>query len=113
MDKNRVVWQEGLFLLQHFQQHERYTQDLVQSRADVVRPYSWGFSELTIDVQLLALGKIAIISCKGVMPDGTPFAVPDNCAAPEPYEVPDEMKSSQVFLGLPLYQSGGAGGNRC
>ncbi len=108
MDKNRVVWQEGLFLRpQHFQQHERYVQDLVQSRVDVVRPYSWGFSELTVDSQLLALGKIAIISCKGVMPDGTSFEVPDNCAAPEPYEVPDGMKSSQIFLGLPLYQSGG------
>ncbi|MGB1010265.1 MAG: type VI secretion system baseplate subunit TssK [Thiolinea sp.] len=108
MDKNRVVWQEGLFLRpQHFQQHERFVQDWMQSRCEVVRPYSWGFSEINIDTQLLTLGKIAITSCRGVLPDGTPFDVPGNTVAPEPYEVPDDMKNCRIFLGLPLYQAGG------
>ena len=108
MDKNRVVWQEGLFLRpQHFQQHERFVQDWIQSRCDIIRPYSWGFREIVIDAQLLLLGKVAITKCSGVFPDGTPFDVPNNALSPEPFEVPDNMKSTHLFLAIPLYQAGG------
>ena len=53
----KVVWSEGMFLQpQHFQQHDRYVQALVERRAAGLRPYSWGFSTLKIDPQQLLLG---------------------------------------------------------
>ena len=108
MDKSRVVWQEGLFLRpQHFQQHERFVQDWIQNRCDVIRPYSWGFSEVVIDAQLLLLGKVAVTRCRGVLPDGTPFDAPGTAAVPEPFEVPDNMKNTRLYLALPFYQQGG------
>ncbi len=61
---------------QHFQQHDRYLQNLIEGRAAYLRAYSWGFTELQLDEPMLALGKVAIASARGVMPDGTPFAIP-------------------------------------
>lgn len=105
MDKNRVIWQEGLFLRpQHFQQHERFIQDWVENRSNAVFPLFWGFSSLTIDLPLLTLGKLAITSCRGIFPDGTPFDVPSTASAPEPLEISDNMKDCRIYLALPLYQ---------
>jgi predicted component of type VI protein secretion system len=72
---NKVVWSEGLFLRpQHFQQSDRYFEKLVRSRVDALRPYAWGITDLTINRDLLGLGKIAVDEGRGIFEDGTPFA---------------------------------------
>ena len=76
---NKVVWSEGMFLrTQHFQQADRYLEKLVRGSVAGLRPYAWGITELQINRELLATGKFAIASCRGVMEDGTPFAVPED-----------------------------------
>ena len=46
----KVVWSEGMFLQpHHFQQHDRYLENLVEARAAHLRPYAWGCRELTVD----------------------------------------------------------------
>lgn len=105
MSKNRVIWNEGLFLRpQHFQQQDRFLQHWVESRCGGLRPYAWGITKLELDESLLALGKLAINSCRGVLPDGTPFDIPENTPPPTPLEIPEDMKNCRVFLALPLAQ---------
>jgi len=72
--KNKVVWSEGLFLRpQHFQQHDRYIESLVEGRAGPLRNHSWGFTSLAIDRDQLGIGKFAIATASGIFPDGTPL----------------------------------------
>lgn len=107
MDKSRVLWQEGLFLRpQHFQQQERFLLDWVETRCRVMRPYNWGLSTLQIDTEALALGKLVIIACQGVFPDGTPFDVPYTVPAPPPLDITADIKNGRIYLGLPLYRAG-------
>ena len=75
--QNRVVWSEGLFLQpQHFQQHERYLERLIEGRSAALRAYGYGFAKLNVNEEQLALGKVAITTATGLMSDGTPFDFP-------------------------------------
>src|SRR5215467_7349388 len=75
-ENNRVVWSEGLFLRpQHFQQQERYLEAYVEGRAAALRQHSWGLTELEIERDLLAIGKLGLRRARGVFPDGTPFVM--------------------------------------
>lgn len=105
--QNRVVWSEGLFLRpQHFQQAERFMEAWIDHRSRPVNAYGYGFTQLDIDQELLKLGKFGIRSARGIMPDGTPFSIPDECPAPKPIEVPAECKDKAIMLALPLRRSG-------
>ena len=42
-ENNRVIWSEGLFLRpQHFQQHDRYLDELIVGRFAAGKSYLWG-----------------------------------------------------------------------
>src|SRR5262245_49719417 len=104
---NRVLWSEGTFLQpQHFQQHDRYLEGYVELRARPLVPYSWGFLELTLDESLLELGKLAVRSARGVLPDGTPFDCPARDPLPPPLDVPPTLRDALVVLALPVRQPG-------
>lgn len=106
---NRVVWKEGIFLRpQHFQQHDRYFEALVEARAGGLRPYAWGLSELHYDRNFLAQGKLRVTACRGVFADGTPFAIPDEDDEPPPLDIPPQTKETLVYLTLPARRDGGA-----
>jgi type VI secretion system protein ImpJ len=100
---NKVVWSEGLFLRpQHMQQQERYLERLVELRAGALRPYTWGFTELELEADLLAIGKLGIRSARGTFPDGTPFSMPNDDPLPPALEVDANWRDQTVFLTLPL-----------
>ena len=104
---SKVIWSEGLFLRpHHFQQHDRYIEHLLDSRCASLHAYGWGITELTIDKNLLSLGKFAIASCKGVFPDGTPFSIPDDAPPPSPLPVPEVLHNENVYLGVSLKRQG-------
>ncbi len=105
--KNRVVWSEGLFLRpQHFQQQDRFTEHYVEHRAGSLRSYPWGFTELKINQDLLSVGKVAILAARGVFPDGTPFNIPEDDAAPAALDVLEGHRGALVYLALPVRQAG-------
>src|SRR3989344_6022507 len=86
---NRVVWSEGMFIgTQHFQQHDRYLENLIDARSRPLSAGAWGFSELLIDQGLLA--------------HGTPFNIPQDDLAPSPLNIDDSLRDGLVYLALPL-----------
>jgi type VI secretion system protein ImpJ len=105
--ENKVIWSEGMFLQpQHFQQQERYIEQLVEARTRPIVPYRWGFTSLVLDETALAIGKLALLSAQGVLPDGTPFDFPGTHAAPLPLNIPPEARNQLLVLALPLRRAG-------
>ncbi len=106
--ENKVVWTEGLFLQpQHLQQQDRYVERLVRTSTAGLVPFSYGLSQLELDADLLTLGKFALRSVAGILPDGTPFNLPGDADHPRPLDVPEAARNSIVYLLLPTRQAGG------
>ena len=104
---NRVVWQEGMFLrTQHFQQQDRWTEQLVRGRVQAMRPHPWGLVDYALDRDLLGTGRFALASAAGVFEDGTPFALPGEADHPPPLELPDSARNVLIYLALPIRQAG-------
>lgn len=105
---NKIIWSEGMFLRpQHFQQQDRYVENLLRQSSSATRPYAWGFSELEIDQDLLKTGKLAVLRCGGVMMDGTHFYIPEDSDPPTPLDLNEAVRDSTVFLGLPVQDGRG------
>ena len=106
---NKVVWSEGMFLrAQHFQQFDRYVETLVDARTEALCAHGWGFTELDIDRELLGTGKFALRSARGVLPDGTPFRLPEQAPLPTPIDALETVRNATVHLALPLRSPGRA-----
>ena len=104
---NRVVWSEGLFLQpQHFQQQDRHFERYVEGRCAALTGYSWGFTELEIERDLLRIGKIGLRRAAGVFPDGTPFRMPDDDPLPPAIDVDAQVRDQVVYLAIPLRRPG-------
>ncbi|MBN3728861.1 type VI secretion system baseplate subunit TssK [Burkholderia sp. Ac-20379] len=100
---NKIVWSEGLFLRpQHMQQQERYFERYVELRSGGLRPHAWGFHELELETDLLAIGKLGIKRASGVFPDGTPFSMPGDDPLPPPLDIESSWRDQAVHLTLPL-----------
>lgn len=105
--ESKVIWQEGLFLQpHHFQQQDRYMESLVAGVAGSVAPYAWGLRELTLDTELLKLGKLAVKSASGLTPDGAIFRIPQLDPHPAALEVPTTVRGSVVYLTVPIRRHG-------
>jgi type VI secretion system protein ImpJ len=106
-ENNRIVWTEGLFLRpQHFQQQERYLEGYIEGRAAALRSHSWGFIQVEIERDLLAIGKLGLRSARGIFPDGTPFAMPDNDPLPPALDIGPQLRDQLVHLVVPLRKAG-------
>jgi type VI secretion system protein ImpJ len=107
--ENKIVWTEGLFLQpQHFQQQDRYVERLVRGSTAGLRPFAYGLTQLDFDADLLTLGKFALRTVAGILPDGTPFSAPGDVDHPQPIDIPESARNSVVYLILPARQPGGA-----
>jgi type VI secretion system protein ImpJ len=91
---------------QHFQQHDRYLERLVESRVGPTAPQTWGFVRLALDESALKIGKLALSLASGIFPDGTPFDFPATQEVPLPLDVPSTAKDQLIFLALPLRRAG-------
>lgn len=106
-ENNRVVWMEGLFLKpQHFQQQERYLESYIEERTAALATHSWGFSELEIERDLLAIGKLGLRRARGIFPDGTPFSMPDDAPLPPALDIGPQLRDQVVYLCLSLRKAG-------
>ena len=104
---SKVVWSQGMFLLpHHFQQEARHVEYTIDMRLRGVGPHGWGFFELALDAGMLAIGRVGISRASGILPDGTPFAMPLHDAQPMAFDVPADMKGELVCLAVPLAREG-------
>ena len=81
--QQKVLWNEGLFLTpHHFQQWDRHLEAEVWQRMRAIQPLCYGFTELKIDEDALAVGDLIVNRCAGIMQDGLLFSTPDTDQAP-------------------------------
>lgn len=107
-EASRVVWSEGLFLrTQHFQQQDRFAESLVRGSLRAAHLQAWGFWTLALDEGALQAGRIGIAAASGIFPDGTPFAIPADAAAPDAVPVRREG-TGLARVGVPLDAAGAA-----
>lgn len=100
---NKITWSEGLFLRpQLFQQTERYLESFSHRRSTPLSPFFWGFSQVQIDHDSLALGKLVLTSAAGVFPDGTPFEFPGQNPPPAPLTLRPEHQDQVIYLAVPI-----------
>jgi type VI secretion system protein ImpJ len=92
---------------QHFQQQDRWAAAELRRSISGLRPFPYGFSNLTISREMLGTGRFALTSAAGLFHDGTPFAAPDESLLPPPLLVPETTRNVLVYLGLQLEQPGG------
>ena len=103
---SKVVWSEGLFLQpQHFQQQDRYFERYVETRCQALVSHSWGFTELELERDFLAIGKFGVRRAAGVFPDGTPFRMPEDYPLPDPIDIGPDARDEILYLAVPLRRS--------
>ena len=109
LPKQRVAWVEGMLMEpQHFQQQERFFENLIDTRLRSAGTFNWGFITLEIDRGLLEQGKLALKKAKGVFPDGTPFSMPDDVPLPLPLEIGEGCQGKMICLSVLMDISGNA-----
>lgn len=103
--RNKVMWLEGTLMRpHHLQQQQRYNDYVNNLRFRTINDLSWGFTELSLNNESLAQGKIMLDSASGTLPDGTVFSIPDQDSLPAPLHpnsFPDE-ESRNIYLALPV-----------
>jgi type VI secretion system protein ImpJ len=107
-----VLWTKGTFLTpQHLQLQDRFIEDTLNFRLQALKFCPWGFSELTINQELLAEGHLAVSRAAGIFPDGLLFEIPDADAPPPSKALPEFFEPGQesidIYLAIPDYRQHG------
>ena len=104
---HKVIWSEGMFLRpQHFQQQERYLERSLHLRALPLQGLFWGYTQLDIDRDALALGKVALRAAQGILPDGTPVDFQRADQGPPALEIPTDARDVRVMLAMARSREG-------
>lgn len=107
-----VIWTKGTFLTpQHLQVQDRFIEDTLNFRLQALKFCAWGFSELTINQELLTEGQFAVSRATGIFPDGLLFDIPDADPPPPSKALAEYFepgaKSLDVYLAIPDYRQRG------
>ena len=109
----RVVWNEGMHLAQHhFQTQSRYYEESIRFALEQLYFEPAGLASAGLDQDALQNGVVVLTHARGIMPDGTPFQIPETDRPPAPLDVrpifqPTDTQQ-RVFLALPPHRHGAA-----
>ena len=96
----------------HFQAQRRHVEDSLAGAIAALFPFAWGVSSIALDTEALANGTLALARARGILPDGTPFNVPDADAPPAPLALAAHFAPAHdaqiVYLVLPNWRRDGA-----
>lgn len=106
---NKVVWSDGLFVKpHHFQQQARFQERYSVKLAAGSNGFNYGFLSLSLNEELLTLGKIGLVQATGIMPDGTVFDIPSEDVQPDILDVSEGFTANEtIYLCMPLAIEGG------
>jgi len=107
----KVLWSEGMFLTpHHFQQADRYYENLISRRLSAVRALGWGVCRLQINTDALANGEFVLSKCAAILADGLAMDTPDLDPLPpaRPIEGFFDAKRNSlgVYVASPLARAG-------
>jgi type VI secretion system protein ImpJ len=95
----------------HFQQWDRYYENLLQQRLRSVAPLAWGIRDIAINEEGLANGQVSIARIQATLPDGLVIDAPGTDAPPAARGVgphfPADKERLGVFIAVPLAPQGG------
>ncbi len=101
---SKVSWKDGMFLLpQHFQQAERSLEATLHQQIFGPQPLCYGVLEMALHEPALLEGRVELLHCRALWPDGTPISIPDLDAPPPAAPLPGGgvASSVDVFLTIP------------
>jgi len=104
MDKTyKIIWYEGMNLEpQHFQQLTRSIDHNLNFRIKTVRSNDWGIASISVDDDAIANGNFKLSDCKGTMPDGLSFHMPDKDPLPPSRSFSGDFPATQEKFGIYL-----------
>jgi len=96
---------------QHMQQQDLYHEQHLAARLSALTAMHWGVVAQTFDASAVKAGQLALMSFRGVLPDGTPItfeATSPHRPASRPIgpSFPASMRAVEVFLALPTIREG-------
>jgi type VI secretion system protein ImpJ len=93
----------------HFQAQRRHFDEVVAHTLGALFPYPYGVAALEIDEEALRNGTLAVRQARGILPDGTPFGIPDADAVPAPGALAERASPTRadhlVHLVLPAWRA--------
>ncbi|MFG1392029.1 type VI secretion system baseplate subunit TssK [Xanthobacter agilis] len=106
---SKPLWTEGMFVRpQHFQQHDRWLEHVIEARVAGLIPHGWGLRRLVLDARLLKLGQFGLAHCEAVLPDGAAIDMPGQTPPPVSRRVPPNLKQALAYLAVPARARDGA-----
>jgi len=96
---------------QHFQTQDRFFEESLQFRLSTANFANWGVTRLVVDTESLANGSFAVQECRGVLPDGLCFSLPEVDDLPLSRDIAEHFPPTQekldVFLAIPARRASG------
>src|SRR5690606_16598092 len=90
----------------HFQQWDRYYENLLQQRLRGIAPLAWGMRDLAINEEGLANGQLSLSRAQAIMPVGLVVDAPGADAPPAARDVGPHFSADReklgVFLAVPV-----------
>jgi type VI secretion system protein ImpJ len=110
---SRVVWQEGMHLVQHhFQTQSRYFEDAIHFALSHLFYKPYGLGGYALDAEALRNGTVSLVHARGVLPDGLAFHIPESDPPPAPRDIREIFSPTQeshvVLLAIPAYRRTGS-----
>ena len=99
----KVVWHDGTLLMpHHFQQADRYLESQLRLSAQAQSPLGWGVLSLAWNEPELGLGRLGLVSCRGLLgeTERVPVDIPAVDPLPAPVVIPADADTLDVFLTL-------------
>ncbi len=97
---------------QHFQAQRRYQEDQAIHTIDLLFPFAYGLSAITVDADALHNGTMAVLQARGVLPDGTAFHTPDADPLPVSFALAERFSPTRdhhlIHLALPRWRADAA-----
>ncbi|MFK4532243.1 type VI secretion system protein ImpJ [Bradyrhizobium ottawaense] len=106
---SKPIWSEGMLVRpQHFQQYDRWVEQLVENRVAGLVGYGWGIRKIAFDRNLLALGQLALTELEAIMPDGTALHAPEHVRPPTGRIPPPAAKNLLVKIAVGTRRQAGS-----